>query len=67
MTMLPLALVFERALPFLLFALYLITSVKICRYTAWRAKGAPNPFLPRGLKSAVRDFERRARLQATLT
>lgn len=64
MTMLPLALAFERAMPFLLFALYLITSVRLCRYAVWREAGAPNPFLPRRLKVAVRDFEKRFRFEA---
>lgn len=43
----------ERLIPFMLFALYLITSVQICRYSSWVAAGAPNPFLPRKLKAAV--------------
>lgn len=44
---------FERLIPFMLFALYLFTSVRICRYSSWVEAGAPNPFLPRSLKKAV--------------
>lgn len=44
---------FERLIPFALFALYLMTAVRICRYSSWVAAGAPNPFLPRALKIAV--------------
>lgn len=54
----------ERATPLLLFALYIITSVRVCRYAQWQAQGAPNPFLPRRLKPLVRDVELRLRLQA---
>lgn len=43
----------ERMVPFLLFALYLITAVRICRYSSWIREGAPNPFLPRHLSQAV--------------
>ena len=43
----------ERLIPFLLFALYLLTAVRVCRYSSWVAAGAPNPFLPRTLKLAV--------------
>lgn len=44
---------FERLIPFTLFALYLLTAVRICRYSSWVEAGAPNPFLPRGLKLAA--------------
>ena len=44
---------FERLIPFMLFALYLITAVRLCRYSSWMAAGAPNPFLPRQIKAAV--------------
>ena len=61
--MVSMAMVLERAMPFFLFSLYLITSVQICRYANWRAAGAPNPFLPRKLQPVVRNFENRLRLQ----
>ena len=54
----------ERAMPLVLFSLYLITSVQICRYAHWRAAGAPTPFLPRRLEGMRKAFENRARLQA---
>ena len=54
----------ERAAPILLFVMYLITSFQICRYASWRDAGAPNPFLPRALKPAVREYEKRSRLQS---
>jgi hypothetical protein len=44
---------FERVIPFCLFALYMLTAVRICRYSSWVAAGAPNPFLPRTLKVAT--------------
>ena len=63
MSMLTVILAFERATPFLLFALYLITSFQICRYTNWRDAGAPNPFLPHGLKPLAHDFEKKVRIE----
>ncbi len=54
----------ERITPFLFFALYLITSFQICRYASWKNAGTPNPFLPRILKPAVREFEKRSRIQS---
>ncbi len=36
----------ERALTLVMFALYMITSIKLCRYSSWVAAGEPNPFLP---------------------
>lgn len=62
----PFAVALERAMPFLLFSLYLVTSVQVCRYANWRAAGAPNPFLPRRLKPYIRDFENRLRLPLTI-
>lgn len=44
---------FERLIPLALFALYLLTAVRICRYSSWVEAGAPNPFLPRSLKPVV--------------
>ncbi|MEM8804077.1 MAG: hypothetical protein AAGF55_16245 [Pseudomonadota bacterium] len=64
MTMVSFAFFLERATPLLLFALYVITSVRVCRYAQWHAQGAPNPFMPRRLKPLVRDVELRLRLQA---
>ena len=60
---LPTAVLLERLMPLILFSLYMITSVQVCRYAQWRAAGAPNPFLPRGLQPFVRDFENRFRLE----
>ena len=37
----------------LLFTLYLITAVKVCRYSSWMQAGAPNPFLPRRLQALL--------------
>lgn len=54
MTMLPFA---ERLIPLTLFALYLLTAVRVCRYSSWVAAGAPNPFLPRRIKVAVTRYE----------
>lgn len=53
---LPLA---ERALMILLFVLYLITAFRLCRYSSWRANGAPNPFLPRRAKAMLRAYAKR--------
>lgn len=64
MTFISFAILMERATPLLLFLLYVVTSVRICRYAQWHAQGAPNPFLPRTLKPLVRDTELRLRLQA---
>lgn len=36
----------ERATILIMFALYLITSVQIIRYSTWLRAGQPNPFLP---------------------
>lgn len=58
MSTLPLTVLPERAVPFYLFVLYMLTSLKVCRYSAWRAAGAPNPFLPRGLKTVAARYER---------
>ena len=63
MTMVPLAIALERIMPLMLFALYLITSVRLCRYAHWRSEGAPNPFLPRRLQPVLRPHELRVRLQ----
>jgi hypothetical protein len=46
---------FERLIPFLLFALYLLTAVRVCRYSSWVRAGAPNPFLPRSLEMILID------------
>lgn len=35
-----------RVTTMIMFALYLITSVQIVRYSKWIAAGQPNPFLP---------------------
>lgn len=67
MTLFSFSIAMERAMPFVLFALYVITSVQLCRYANWHAKGAPNPFLPRRLKPLVRDVELRLRLQSFST
>lgn len=58
MSTLPLALLPKRAVPMYLFVLYLVTSVSICRYSAWCAAGAPNPFLPRSLRPFVDRYQR---------
>ncbi|MDH5622521.1 MAG: hypothetical protein OEY74_10605 [Gammaproteobacteria bacterium] len=58
MSTLPLSLLPERAVPLYLFALYMVTSVRICRYSAWRKAGAPNPFLPRSLRPIVDRHQR---------
>lgn len=49
----------ERLIPFVLFALYLLTAVRICRYSSWVDAGSPNPFLPRGLAMAVARIDTR--------
>lgn len=54
----------ERAMPVMLFAMYLVTAFRICRYSSWRAAGAPNPFLPRRVGIAVAKYERRMRFAA---
>lgn len=51
----------ERLAPFMLFALYLVTAVRICRYSSWVAAGEPNPFLPRRLALAVAHLDTGAR------
>lgn len=48
---------FERLIPFMLFALYLLTAVRLCRYSSWIDAGAPNPFLPRRIQIAVTQSE----------
>ncbi|MBT8424249.1 MAG: hypothetical protein HKN98_00615 [Silicimonas sp.] len=53
--------ILERAVPLMLFALYLLTAVRICRYSSWVAAGEPNPFLPRGLALAITRFDMRPR------
>lgn len=58
MSTLPLAVLPDRAVPWYLFVLYMLTSVKLCRYGAWRAAGAPNPFLSREMKKRVARHER---------
>ena len=47
----------ERALPLVLFVLYLITAFRLCRYSSWMRSGAPNPFLPRKIKVMLRKRE----------
>lgn len=59
--LIPMILSCERTMPVFLFAMYLLTSVRVTRYATWLAEGAPNPFLPRGLKIAVAAYERRLR------
>jgi hypothetical protein len=44
----------QRVLLFLLFLMYIITAVRLCRYSSWRRNGAPNPFLPRRMKAMLR-------------
>lgn len=44
----------HQGLLLLLFVLYLITAVRLCRYSRWRNEGAPNPFLPRRIKAMLR-------------
>ena len=56
----------ERVLSFGLFALYLITAVRLCRYSTWRRAGSPNPFLPPAVKVALAAYERQ-RLVLALT
>lgn len=51
----------ERILPFLMFSLYLLTAVRVCRYSTWRDAGEPNPFLPRALATALADAQPRMR------
>lgn len=52
---------FERLIPFLLFALYLLTAVRVCRYSSWVRAGAPNPFLPRNLETILLGTDTRNR------
>lgn len=54
----------ERVVPFLFFALYMITSVRLCSYSAWCQAGSPNPFLPKGLKKVAHGYELRRRFSA---
>ena len=49
----------ERAIKIMLFALYVITAVRICRYSRWINEGAPNPFLPKSLQARLVDAEPR--------
>ena len=56
----------ERVIPFVLFALYLVTSVRICRYSSWVRAGAPNPFLPRRVRKGVSHHDIRALLKAEM-
>lgn len=51
----------ERLIPLLMFALYLLTAVRICRYSSWVQAGEPNPFLPRGLKMVLVEADTRVR------
>ena len=51
----------ERLIPLLMFALYLLTAVRICRYSSWVQAGEPNPFLPRGLKMVLVEVDTRVR------
>ena len=51
----------ERLIPLLIFALYLLTAVRICRYSSWVQAGEPNPFLPRGLKMVLVEADTRVR------
>ncbi len=51
----------ERTVPFLFFALYMITSVRVCSYSAWCQAGSPNPFLPTRLKKVAHGYEIRRR------
>ena len=51
----------ERLIPFLLFALYLLTAVRICRYSSWVRAGTPNPFLPRRLQLVLVSVDTRER------
>ena len=60
MTLINLLPVLERLTPFMLFALYLLTAVRICRYSSWVDAGAPNPFLPRSLQSVAAKVDVRA-------
>ena len=53
-----LAMLAERALPLILFALYMVTAIRVCRYSAWCDAGAPNPFLPRSLRPVVLRVQR---------
>ena len=54
----------ERLLPFVLFALYLLTAFRICTYASWRAAGEPNPFLPRSLQRWLARAKMQARCAA---
>lgn len=56
----------ERVIPIVLFTLYLVTSVRICRYSSWVRAGAPNPFLPRRISKSVSHRDIRAILKAEL-
>lgn len=56
----------ERVIPFALFALYLVTAVRICRYSSWVRAGAPNPFLPRRIKQSASHRDIRALLNAEI-
>ncbi len=51
----------DKTITFLFFALYLITAVRICRYSSWIDAGAPNPFLPKSVKQWLEPQESRLR------
>ena len=57
----------ERVIPFALFALYLITAVKVCSYSSWVRAGAPNPFLPRKIKRSLGCYRIREIIRAEIS
>ncbi len=67
MTSIPFAIMLaERGMPLLLFVLYMVTACRICRFAHWQEAGAPNPFLPRRLKHAIRSYENRYRVSMSV-
>ena len=49
----------ENTLTVCLYAAYMLTSLHLCSYSNWCARGAPNPFLPRTVKYKLRAYAKR--------
>lgn len=49
----------ERTLTVFLYALYMITSLRLLGFSSWCESGAPNPFLPRRVKYRLHTYARR--------